>query len=510
MRERFQLPLPMWRAQFQLLGGHRRLSAILGVCAVLLIAGTVAIRRLSPGQPLPVIAGWVLTFLTGLQVLVVVLGGCNAVYRGMLRDFETKMIESHRLTPMSNTAVALGYLFGSTLQVTSLFVLFAAFGALLSFIASLPVLNWVLGNLVLLAGGLALWSAAVFAGMGPQKPFNTAPVVIGVAALSMPIAFVPGAALLFNTYTVFVAIRMLTSTGLVVVPAVVMPAAVSLVFALFWLSAAAIKYRRPDLPALNASRGLALLVWTLMIGTLGVAALGWVAGAALGSVSDPDLLPAQWIATMIGGLLLAAIAVAGAVKCRMLIARGAAARDWSDRISDLLTVVLAALLICLIMAAVGTSTWSKLLGVCAPKCWGDRVVLYAWSYSACACLLALLTVRSLFELAHTRFKSPKAFAHLVVMVLWAFPPAVDMFRAEYLREFRGGAVYSELMGCSPVGTIVATWSQLDARLGPGLVFQLVLAVALIVLAKRVRRRASSSDPLIRPAPPQVNTNSEAR
>ena len=124
MGERVQLPWPMWRVQYQLLGGFRRLSAIVLVCAVVLVAGIFGLRRLGMPDPFTAVAGTALNFRTGIQVFLLILGGCQAVYRAMLRDHEGKMKESHRLTPMSNITVVLGYLFGSTLQISSLFVMF--------------------------------------------------------------------------------------------------------------------------------------------------------------------------------------------------------------------------------------------------------------------------------------------------------------------------------------------------------------------------------------------------
>lgn len=486
MRERFQFPLPMWRVQYQLLGGGRRMLIVVVVCAALLIFGTVATRRLLPKEPFPSVAGWILNFVAGIQVLVVVLGGCNAVYRAMIRDYETKMIESHRLTPMSNVAVPLGYLFGSTLQVTALFVTFTVFGAILSFLARLPVTDWVLGNLVLAIGGLAIWTAVVFSGMRLEKPFNPAPVILVIASLSVLISFVPGMALLFNVYTVFSAVQIITSTGTVAAPAAIIPAVVSLVFAVFWLSVSAVKYRRPDLPALNALRGLLLLVVVLLLGTAGIVAFDEITRTSMPSVYDPDLRRTQWIATMIGALILACVVVGGAVKCRMLVARGAAARDWSDRVSDLLVAVVAALMICLVMAAVGTPIWPDLLPTTSDHAARAGLIARVWAYSAAACLIALVSLRSLFELAGVRAKSANAIVGLFVLVVWAIPPLADFLRAEYLREVGRGAELSALLGCSPAGTVIAVWGPLDVSLFPGMVFQLAVAAGLAYLVSRAR------------------------
>lgn len=495
MSERFQLPLPMWRVQFQLLGGGRRMLAIGVICTALLIFGTFAMRRLFLTDPFPAVAGWVLASIAATQALILILGGCHAVYRAMLRDYETKMIESHRLTPMSGIGVVLGYVFGSTLQITMLFALLTSFGTILSLLAALPAPDWVLGNLVLLTGAVSLWAAVVFAGMRVEKPFNPAPLVVGIAALYVPILFVPGAAFLFNVYTVTMGMGLITFSTVGSPSAAAIPAGISLILAAFWVSTAAARYRRPDLPAMNAVRGLAFLALALLIGTAGIVGFELMPRTWMGSPGDLAITRGQWTATMIGALLLASVVVACSVKCRLLVAQGAAVRDWSDRMSDLLVTLLAVLLICVVMAAVGTTVWPELLLLRSGGLERTKSMTYTWGFAMAACLVSLLTIRSLFELVHASVKSASLVSGLFIVAVWGIPPLVDLARAEYMREHGGKAVYSMLLGCSPAGSIIAAWSRIDVSLLPGLVAQGVLLVVLIYLARRTRGKPRSTAPL---------------
>jgi len=359
MEQPVQLPLPMWRVQYQLLGGRRRMMAIVLVTTTLLIVGIIAIRRLMLRDPFPAVATRVLTLLTVIQVLVTVLGGANAVYRALLRDYQTKMNESHRLTPMSGIAVSVGYLFGSTMQITALFAVFTVVGAGVSLFARLPVGPWLLSNLILFNGAITIWAATVFSGMRLEKPFSPAPIIVGIAALTLPLCFVPGAALLLNIYSVLFAVWIMTGRMMVTSPAILLVAVVNVVFTIFWISAAARKYRRPDMPALNVCRGLILLVLALVTGMTGLSAFqraGWTGPT---SFSGPELAQGQWIATMIGSLILACVAIGGAVKCRVLVSNGAAPRDWSDRVPSLVAALVAAALICLLTAGLGVRVWRE-------------------------------------------------------------------------------------------------------------------------------------------------------
>lgn len=492
MGERLHLPISMWRVQLQLLGGSRKLSMIVVICAILLIFGTVAIRKLYASDPLASVAGGILNFLTAIQLFIVLLGGCNAVYRSMLRDYDTKMIESHRLTPMSSVAVTLGYLFGSTMQVGALFVLFGAFGVLLTIIAGLPVLDWILGNLVLLCGAIAVWAALTFAGMRQEKPSNPAPVILVVAALCVPIAFVPGIALLFNVYTILTAVLLMTSTGGTTTVVVTIPAILSLLFAVFWVFAAAVKYRRPDLPALNGVRGLVLLVLSMLIGTAGILAFEKVARAGAVGLIEPGMERTQWVATMIGGIVLASLVVCASVRSRTLISRGTAPRGWSDRVSDLAVAIMAVFLVCGIMAAVGAAVWRNLLPEADATRSNLHIIAWAWGCSSAACLLAVLTVRSLFELVQVRAKSASVIVALFIIVAWAVPPMADFIFAEMAN--RPGVVveYSWFTGCSPMGTIIGVWTMPELLLWPGLLAQSALLCILVMLARRVRRQRAAA------------------
>ena len=475
MAERFQLPLAMWRVQYDLLGGHRRLLTLVAITATVLGGGILGAYRLFPGGGFAGPGRLMLPFLAVINAIVTVLVGCNAVHRAMLRDFESKMLESHRLTPMSNLAVPFGYLFGSTIQVIALSLMLTVAG---------PIDTWIYGSLFLLNGAVTLWAAVVFFGLRPDKPFNPVVVVILIGVLMAPIGMVPLAGFLFNLYPVLLGLMLLTGAPAVPGSALVIVGAVSLAFTIFWISAAAVKYRRPDLPALNGGRGLALLLLALIVGTGGISVFHGATAPSMPRLSfGPELERNQWIATMIGALLLSAVAINGAVKCRVLGTTGTALRDWPDRMSPHLVALLSAVMICGVMAGLGQPIWSDM--VAAP--FGpepQRVSLSAaWLCSFSACLLAALSFRALFELGYRRLKSPKVIVGVFLLFVWALPVLVDSIRAAYVADWPSPARYSWLWGCSPAGTIAAAWSNFGIRLWPGLLVQLSLTGILLLAAR---------------------------
>lgn len=480
MGERLQIPMALWRLHFQLLGNVRRMAIVFIVyAAIVTTAGFASFSIFKETAAADVAAGLV-NALTGIQVFLVTLGGCNALHKATLRDYESKMIESHRLTPMSNISVALGYLFGPTLQITSLFFLNLVIGIPLVALEARPIGSWLVGNLILFNGCLTLWAATVCLGMRPAKPPNSGPIVIAIAMLTVPAMMIPGLGLFLGTYSVMLALWVMTGGVSVASVALIPTAGVAFVFTLFWLSAAAAKYRRPDLPALNAVRGHILLLFWLASSVGGIIAFRAATRANMRAVFDEDIRLFQWVATLIGSLLVAAVPISGAVDCRYMIARGASPRGWADRISDLLTAASAAALISIVAIVVAYFGAGRVLPP-APHL-PDADWESSWRPTVAACFLALITVRGVMAAIYPLMKSAKVVAVMILLLAWGLPPAIDGIRIAYLRDAGQKASLSYLTGCSPAGTIANAWYQLEFEHWPGLAIQAVVAALATFLA----------------------------
>lgn len=489
MAWRFELPVAMWRVQYQLLGGHRRMLTILIVAAAMLAVVLIGAHRML-GNQFARVASVILYILGGLQVALLVLGGCNAVYRAVLRDHQTGMIESHRLSPMTNLSVALGYVFGATLQIMTLVTVIALAGIVVNAVAGFGSTAWIYGNLFLLNGGVTLWAGTLMLSIRQEKPVNPAPVLMVIAAMGILIVWVPGIALFLNVYSVMFGFLMLVPRLSVPPPAAfVVVGAVNVALTAFWLSAAAVKYRRPDLPAFNGPRGLALLVLCVLMGTVGLVAFSLVDLTRWMGPPDKDVACIQWIATMLGALILAGFAVAGSVRCRILGTSGTALRGWGDRLSPMLVAVLAATLICVVMATLGRPFWEDLTVAVPSKDGGPTLVNRAWLLSGAACLLTTVTLRSVLLAGHRLMKSPGRLIAFFVLVAWAFPPIADHVRAQMMRDGWEKLEFSWLMNISPIGTMIVAWGPFPVRLLPGLFVQVGIMVTLELVAWRLRPRS---------------------
>jgi hypothetical protein len=495
MGERFQIPWPLWRVQFHLLGGARRMVGLASIYTVFALVTIFSVRRLMKSEPLPVVIDWLVTALTAIQLFVVFAGGCNAIHRATLRDFATKMSESHRLTPLSNLTVALGYLFGSTMQVELLFVINVLIGLGLMLVGGGSIAPWLYGNCFIFSGGVMLWSLMIFSGVGAKKPISPGGLLLGASMLASPTAaFLPGAALFLGAYSVILGFWSLSGSVTVTIGTLAMVGGVSLLLAAFWLYAAAAKYRRPDLPALNAGRGLLLLALWLALSSGGVVVFEWVIRTQMVSFADDSTARTQWIAMLYASLAVGVIAVSGSVKARLLIESGTSPRNWTDRVSDITTAIVAALLIAFVPAIVGFAAWSDFglsptlfPGLTAfPLNWpGDSTVL--------ACVLAMLTARAVLIMAHRTSRSASMIVGVFVLFAWVAPPTVDFFRAQLTLSGRGELDYTWLMACSPAGVFSAVWTPMQISIWPGLGVQLAVLLVLSWTAKRTARERAGND-----------------
>lgn len=492
MRERFQLPIPMWAVQYSLLGGHRRTMMFAFGYAGLLTVGIFAVRRMFMSTPFPTVAGWCLFALAGLQAVIAILGGCNAVHRSVLRDFETKMIESHRITPMSGVGVSLGYLFGSTLQVMASFSITLGVAVGLSLAAGLPLPPLLQGNLLILSGALPLWSAVVFSGMRLNKPISPAPILIGLSVFSVLIMMgLPGAGLLLGMYSTVMGFSI--TTGRMPIPdlALVVVALVNVVFAFMWLGAAAVKYRRPDLPALSGRRGLAFLFLWLIVATGGVLAYEYITRTSMRGLYDYNTAKTQWVATIIASLVVATVVTLCTTQCHWLVHQGRAARNASDRMSTAPIRLASVVLVLVVMGGLGFGIWKNLIPgyQVDPDEW-PRALARIWCVTALAFLLTMITAHGVFLSALTVFRVKSAWAVTLglLLAIWALPPILDVLLSQVLasRYMDAPTPFTWLFACSAPGAIGAAWTLLEVRLLPGLAVQGALAVLVTVLARRGR------------------------
>lgn len=117
-------------------GGARGLAWIIGgFSAASVTIAVFGYRAWGPQGAMQVTVIWG-GVMMALQALFMLGIGPGAIRRSIQKDFESKLIESHRLTPMSDLNIALGYLFGTPLQLNLLAITCALFSLVLFSIAA--------------------------------------------------------------------------------------------------------------------------------------------------------------------------------------------------------------------------------------------------------------------------------------------------------------------------------------------------------------------------------------
>lgn len=485
MAERFTSPLPVWRLHFHLLGGKRRVGGLALIYLAAAVFGIIVMRRLFRHEPLHVFIDGTVNVLGFVQLLIGVPGIAGAVHRAFLRDHQTRMMDSHRLTPLSGLTLMLGQLFGASQQMLLLFGTNVVIGSALLFFGSAGTQDWLLGNLLVLSMGYMLASGLSPFAFRAGKPIPPGPIIMTVAALTFPLLFIPGLMLLLGNLAGVVAVQVLVHGGKAGAAAILL-IILNVGLSIFWLSAAIAKYRRPELPALNPPRALALVLLWLALSVGGAVMLNLFEQQLTGMVSAADLREGVWIATWCTTLPIAGIALVGVLNSHRIFRRGGAPRHRFDLFNEFGFLLLIWLLICGTFLVAG----EYYLGVM----WisdevGETGVFRASIYSALALLFGLLTIRGAF--ACLRTFSSRAGLTLVLACLaflWIAPPLTDQMRVVVTETPQYQPDYSWLLGASPTGTFVAVWAPVRINLVPGLIVQAVLAVAISIFAFSRRRR----------------------
>lgn len=485
MRERFQIPLPMWRVQFQLQGGHRRVWWIVAIVLLLELVAAFTFRRAMQRETLDEVCGMLLYALGVFQVGLLFLAGPNAIHRAMLRDYESKMIESHRMTPMSNIGVALGYLLGPPLLVMLIFLVTMVFGAFVVQLADADLGKWFGGHALILVSAISVWALVVLMGMRQGKPFSPAPVIVGLSAFSVPLAMHPGAGAVLGLYAVALAFAACIDKGNLALEAFVALGFVSLLSSFFWLGLAAVKYRRPDLPVVNAWRGLLLLSLWMILSSIGIAAWDRVVGGLVGPKRDTGLHLIQWISTMTSGMALGCLVVIATANSSILVRQGRMPRGFSDRVHEIpLAFATTLIVVGVLFAATQLGSPFAVEGRAAARGLTALPGGGPWLTSSLAVLSAALTAGALYRLAAARWKvkSPNVLTLVVLLALWALPVVADLIQAQFVSP-PDSLRFSVLLATSPGGAIAAAWVPVDVPVYLGLGVQWLVTVLLVGLSR---------------------------
>ncbi len=160
-------------ALYRLRGGWKNLLIIAGwytIAAILFIAlpYELAEQRREKIYVLDVAS----TMILIIQVVMLLLLCGMSVAGAIRRDLTSRIVESHRLMPLSPVQAIVGYLAGGSLQVLSLCVVNLILGAAIFGFRGLPVQAWLISNGLLFAFSISVWTAMAMAAFVSRSIFG--------------------------------------------------------------------------------------------------------------------------------------------------------------------------------------------------------------------------------------------------------------------------------------------------------------------------------------------------
>jgi hypothetical protein len=474
------LPLvdnPIAWAQVQLRGGLKRLIVAADVYGVVL-GGTIFLSlRVDPKSATWALSMWTKGLL-GIQAGILILLACSVIAKSVRKDMATRMIESHRLTPVSAAQAVSGYIAGAAFQPICIAIVNLLLGVFTAAGAGEPVGRWLLTNAILAWFAMCLWAGAAYVATVTQRGLEFGLVLIIVAGMGggLTFAFVPAVVLLV-TPIIGDSIFGSPAGGSGWSGIYPISIAAQAILAVLFHIAAARKYRRDDAVAFGPWLGLGLLA-------------GWVTLSIVGVANWRELRPTFWDVTSIGAaeqviastlvaLFVAMIPISGAACIR---AKWERARSLND--SNAGRKPISPMVVALVCAAV-----CLLLPMMLVFCSGSKGPAMKGIRIGVMLGAQLLSLALLLSMTYRASVKPPQFVIAWIFLVWLIP-----LLAEFISQgLTGRSEWShQIMVFSPIGTLTAILVDWPVGTTPPLVVQVLLAAVLAILFC-VRGRSPSAD-----------------
>jgi len=440
-----------------------------------------------------------LSVITAAQGVFLLLLAPSALRKAVQRDFDTGMMESHRLSPMSNLKIVLGYLTGAPVQAWLLYAASLVFGSYFagSYAMASPggliglhtaLAGWYLAQGCILTLSLLFCSMILLVALATRGKTNAAGLVvlIGVFGGWGAVLFVPGVALLLGLMSGVMMGQFIMKGAMPGDPSVIVVAAgMQLLFSLLLLAAACGKLRRPERPLFSLRLGLALLAaWgvTLVVGVRIAPSYDWLFN------EWGEYFYAQLIASTFAFVLVSLFPLYSAAVTKFdddqAKTYGEPKRTRGLFPPRFMPVLLAASALLCMYLMLQSADSDALSG-------RDLEMFRNWPTWAAAFGAILLLLWSAFNwtcFLKARVKRPVVWLIIVLAVLMLAPLMLDGLIVFVVEEISDGhwAGAGYLTGCSPVGTLIGLCTNDTAPLLVGLAVQLAAAVLAASLARRAR------------------------
>lgn len=499
-------------------GGALRNNVLIPIAfaALVIFFATLSHNSADPNSKAQVSGVW-LAIVTIAQMAFLMMVGPGAARRAILRDFTTGMVESHRMSPMGNLKIVLGYLAGPPIIGVLLFLtagLLALFFALSYGVATIgagPALKgYILSQVSMLLLGFMILALVVLTAISSAGKTNLLGILIliGIFGGGAIVTFIPGVTLLLGMMSGGLLLGLFTGTAsLQGDPKLLLWAGLlQIAFAVIFITASCRRFRRPDQAVFSIPLGMSLLVaWGITL----AAGMGLTSQSRWLFHQNESTHIVQTIVSTLSFVLIAFVPLTAAAMERVVIDRRAVfepVRGPSRLAADLIPVVLTGLTVLVLI-------WMHLTAQAAFS--ANSLELARDN----ARLIAAITIAFLccfigqyHWLYAAGLQGKRIFRSLVLsgLLLVALPILLDLSIL-----FVRGAVFEVLdeditpeiffneqamfFGVSPAGTLIMALVANTFSI-TGLIAQVFIAALLILYARRTRRQETH---VLRAAPRAV-------
>lgn len=453
-------------AHWQVRGGWKNVLLTTGAYMGIVIVVIVLTVRVDPRNTGMMQGLWLQVLLLLEAAMLILLGGTR-VAAAVRSDITSRMIESHRLMPISNWSAIMGYLWGPTAQ--SVFMAGATFliGLVVAMQSGISAGAWIQPAIIVAMFSAFFWVIMAFLASVMRAPAMLISAIVFVLVVSEGTAVkpVPAITVLLTPFMAKSAFVLrggpITFDGAQMVGTVVQ---IWLAVALY--IGAARKYRRSEDSALAIWPGIMLLI-------------GWVAAGMI-AMHDWDLYIPAFVYRRYGGLnfefaimgslitaaLLALVPVSNAAEHRdrggrmigvsllaaaIIMPLGSAMGDWPGN----LRLAMGVTFLSLAMLFIGSGYLVKIAGRLSLRA---IIPLIAW--------LVLIGVLPL----------------MVDHLIWSFSETEAYFSMSWIS------------GLSPGALMAIVWMDVKTEIAPGVVAQVAYAVGWATLYLLMKRRAANPVP----------------
>jgi|GEM_PF-2494614 len=454
-----------------------------------------------------------LTIISLAQCAFLALLAPAAIRKALQRDFQSGMVESHRLSPMSNAQIVFGYMIGPAAQALMLYAVSLLAGSF--FLARLALGTgsfnvatigsafggWCFTQACLMVLAVVTGALSLLIGIVSNGKSNILGIIVAISVLGgwSLVFLVPGLALLLGVMSAGILSKFIGAAGGAPVDAATIVGSVLLqaLLSVILLASACRKFRNPQRSLFSIPLALLLSTWagiTLVAGVALVPKHRWL----FAGWSGYEFL--QTICSTAAFMLIGWFALSAAAKERLELdrARAAAADGRGRSACDLIPAVLAAATMLVFYVLRELSQLPSLS--LAPSGPPREAALLSASVLA-AFVLSFWTDYNLIYAAAARRRRMLFTLILAVGIMKVAPLLVDSLATEMMHgAFNTPWAWSGyLAGLSPFGSILLMSSDINGEtargvpLFGGLAVQAVLALGSVAIARRARRAITASD-----------------